>query len=293
MTEAEFDVLVKQALAYRLNKEYTAAWESGGPEPTFSDDHRAWQEKFLSDPFTATENRKQNTRNGWSPRRAIRIALVAALAVIITLSAAWAVVPELKKYWNVTTEEVTVKYTGETTQYFHYEFILDSLSSHSVDCFENSNEDLQHWYPQKLPKLGKDYYYEIEIDRIDTDGAGYLSYEVRNTDSTLQQYTYGNVTLLYRPMEETYTKHIGYTDSRTHCWEEVSVGGCPGFFLISVPKDTLPTEEDKKPTCLLWFDFDEQMVFEMHGNHWTNGFSADELLKIAKSVKEGKVYPKN
>ena len=276
MTEAEFDVLVKQALAYRLNKEYTAAWESGGPEPTFSDDHRAWQEKFRSDPFTATENRKQNTRNGWSPRRAIRIALVAALAVIITLSVAWAIVPAIQPHWITQVEPVTFKTTGESADYYYLLFDAETFGIENYSWSEDALPQFKRWSPTWYPKShGIKLVEEIDC-YFPEESYCVQSYNVPNErlkplDGGEQ---YDHLTVSYQFLRDGFRCSFGFTEDFDY--EIIQINRHPAYVIRDV-NSVLSVRH------LIWLGSDEKTIFHMscYGD-----ISDNNMIRFAKSFKK-------
>lgn len=287
MTEPEFDALLRQALRTEMHEDFDAAWASDGPVPPRSEEHRAWEERFLADPFAAVERQKQKARRRCYLRRTGRIAVAAALVVLITLGAAIALVSKLANR-DVTTQKVTLIRSGKTVQYFYYEFQLSSFSSDTPQNATEAENASQHWYPQWLPKLPNGLFYQIVTD---DPSDGQLEYEVHSADPSKREYIYGDILLSYAPMEETYTFVVGLYENYTHHWEETSINGHPGFFLFTEPTDTTESERETIPTDLIWFDFDAQTVFELCGYGETDGYTADQLLKIAKSTKAEKVFP--
>lgn len=288
MTEPEFDALLRQALRTGIHEDFDAAWTSDGPVPPRSEKHQAWEESFLADPFAAVERKEQKARRWYYFRRTGRIAVAAALVVLITLGAAIALVPKLAKYRDVTTQKVTLIRSGKTVQYFYYEFQLSSFSSDTPQNATEAENASQHWYPQWLPKLPNGLFYQIVTD---DPSDGQLEYEVHSADPSKREYIYGDILLSYAPMEETYTFVVGLYENYTHRLEETSVNGHPGFFLFTEPTDTTESERETIPTDLIWFDFDAQTVFELCGYNQTSGCTTSQLTNIAKSVQAGKIYP--
>lgn len=278
MTEAEFDVLLKQALANGLEADLAAAWNADGPEISFSADHWVWQADFLSAPFAAAKGRKRKTRRLWTPRRTVRVALVAALVVIITLSAAWAIIPVIQNHWITQIEPVTFIATGESADYYHLFFDANAFGLKDYTWSEYTLPEFKRWSPTWLPKSHGIKLVE-EIGRyLPEDGYSVQSYRVPNEKlqplKEGQHYEY--LTVSYQFLRDGLRCSLGFKGDFEY--EIVQINNHPAYIIW----DTNSALSGHRH--LIWLGDDEQTVFHM--SYRNDNPDNKNMLKIAKSFKK-------
>lgn len=279
MTEPEFDALLRQALRTEMREDFDAAWASDGPVPPRSEEHRAWEERFLADPFAAVEQRRQKARKKFRSRQARRTFAAAVFVAVLAGCAAVSLLEALGP-WTIRTDPVTFEATGEIKD--HYELTFDR-ETFSLDRELWSDQELPefgHWYPTWLPKF-EGLQVSLELEHWSPDQMnGYVRYATTLADGETviaDGHTYANFSVSFEQWPDSDSTHRwGTFPDGELCHEETTVGHSPALLFWD--------SADPVTRYLFWFNAEEFTFFYM--SYSSDDLNNDMMLKIAKSMKK-------